>query len=190
MTYTTNTNEGDPLYGNEWDEFASDILEEFEETKGGGRRGCLRVIILLLLIVILLGAGAYYITTRPSEEDAEFEDASQSWLENASIVITNYETAIAGETLDCISVLEDDTDYLLGDEPDYEGSDEDLTTVKSLMNDIDQQIKILRTDISRVCGTNESVSNAGWVNVARPEGEITNARNFIEQAQDLLGAAE
>lgn len=189
MTYTTNTND-DLLDGNEWDEFTSDILEEFEEKKGGGRRGCLRVIILLLLIVILLAAGAYYVMNRPTEEDVTFEDESQTWLENASTVVTNYETAIAGETMDCTAVLGDDEDYLLGSAPDYDGSDDDLTSVRSLMTDIDQQIKLLRTDISRVCGNNESISNEGWVSIARPEGKITNARNFIQQAEDLLGTAE
>ena len=191
MTYTTNNNDDKLLYGNEWDDFTSDVLEEFEEKPRGRGRGCLRVIILLLLILILLGAGAFYIMNRASEEEAStFEEASSRWLDDASIVVTNYDTAIAGETLDCTAVMEDETAFLLGDIPGYEGSDEKLLAVHSLMNDIDQQIKLLRSDISRVCGTNQTVSNNTWINIVRPENKLTNARNFIQQAEDSLGAAE
>jgi hypothetical protein len=191
MTYTTNTNESDLLYGNEWDEFTSDILEEFEEKPGGRRRGCLRVVLLLILIAILLGAGAYYITNQAAEEEAAgFEDDSLDWLENASTVVTNYETAIAGESLDCTTVLSDDPAYQLGDIPTYDGSDEQLLEVHSLLTNVESHLLELRAKITPVCGTNETVSNAGWVSIARPEGEIANARRDIQQAETLLDASE
>jgi hypothetical protein len=191
MTYTTNNKDDQLLYGNEWDDFTSDVLEEFEEKPRGRGRGCLRVIILLLFIVVLLGAGAFYIMNRASEEEAAtFEESSTQWLEDASVVITNYETAIAGETLDCTAVLGDDSDYMLSEIPAYDGSDEDLTEVHTLMGNIDLEIQELRAKITPVCGTNTTVSNAGWVSLARPEGNIANARNFIQQAEDSLGTAE
>jgi hypothetical protein len=189
MTYTTKPNDDDLLYGNEWDDFATDILEEFEERKGGGRRGCLRVIILLLLIVILLGAGAFYITTRPSEEDKDFEDAGQSWLENASNVVDNYEAAVAAETLDCTTVLSEDPAYHLEEIPAYDGSDDDLSEVHALLTNIERQVLEIRADMTPVCGTNITISNEAWVSLARPEANITNARRDIQQAEDLLGGS-
>lgn len=196
-TYDTQNQNDDPLLAeNEWDQFASEILEEFDDS--GSSRGCLRMFLILLVLGAAVAAGIILFVLPNLEEEKEdpapkdFAGQTEVWLEDAREVVAAHEAALTDELLNCPVVLTEDT-YQLQAMPVFDPLQEEgpePTDVIAIMTSIQDELIEARQKILNVCGDNESFDNENWQPSFSPMRQLENARNLITQGETLLTIEE
>ncbi len=151
----------DDLFGNEWDEFESELIDEEFTEKAPKPKKKRSLFGLILFLVVIIVAGAFlliYMNTEPVTE-------ADRWLDDTKTVAIAYRSQLTAEEMDCVA-LADDSKFDIPDVPDWADpekaeSDDDKERYELI---IAAQGKLTRARQQMVgfCADLDSQANANW----------------------------
>lgn len=177
----------DDLFGDEWDEFESELIEEeFTEDKPKPKmKRIFRSILILTVIAVVMMMTAIVLNLREKES----KDESNQWLSDTKTVAIAYREQLTNEAMDC-AALQDGDVFAIPDVPDWadpvDTDDEDLKTVYGFMTEAQTKLTGARTRMLGICGQAESQPNSNWPPNTIPLPQIDGALVDIANAETLL----
>lgn len=174
----------DDLFGDEWEEFESELIEEeFAEEKPKSKgRGRFRFILFLTVVAVGLTVYVTFIRTEEKTETAQ-------WLSETKTVANNYRTELTAEAMDC-KALNNDDKFKIPEVPDWANPDDadtdELKQVYELMASAQAKLENARQRMLGICGEAETQPNSNWPPNTIPLTQVDGAIVDISLAETLV----